>query len=251
MKKQSFIYACLLAIMLFSCGKATIMPKDAASLNIMNAVVGSQWLATNFKGGTPYDFYNTLNLQYADPSFTTKHYSSYSGEQPLWIYNYPDTTEKDLPLLKLILQLPAGSIHSLYVTGTLAQPDTMFVEEHLPYHPLGDSTTSIRFINLSPGSQPLKVTIQGKSSPEAASIAYKTMSNFITYPVNVPQADDVFEFRDAASDALITTFTATGIHYTGPSVQPHPWLFRNNALALIGIPGGTGAQRQRVIVVNY
>ncbi|RAJ76775.1 hypothetical protein CLV59_108296 [Chitinophaga dinghuensis] len=251
MKKQSFIYACLLAMMLFSCGKATIMPKDAAALNIMNAVVGSELLATNFKGGTPYDYYRTMYVQYADPSLPTRHYSSYNGEQPLWIYNFPDTTEKDLPLLKLNLQLPAGSIHSLYVTGTLAQPDTMFVEEHLPNHSLGDSTTSIRFINLSPGSQSVKVTIQGKSSPEAGNIAYKTMSNFITYPVNVPQADDVFEFRDAASDAVIATFTATGIHYTGPSVQPHPWLFKNKALALIGIRGGTGAQRQQVVVINY
>ncbi|MBV8251909.1 MAG: DUF4397 domain-containing protein [Chitinophaga sp.] len=227
------------------------MPKDAASLNIMNAMVGSELLAPNFKGGTPYDYYRILYLQYADINMPTRHYSSYSGEQPLWIYNYPDTTAKDQPLLKLNLSLPAGSIHTLYLTGTVTQPDTMFVEEHLPYHPLGDSTTTIRFINLSPGSQPVKVVLKGKSTPEAASIAYKTMSNFITYPVNASNDDYVFEFRDAASDAVITTFTATGIHYPGPSVVPHPWLSRSKALVLIGTPGGTGSQQQQVRVVTY
>jgi len=251
MKKQSFIYTFLLATTLMaSCGKESVPPKESASLNIMNAVVGSGYIATNFKGSLPYDFYRTILLQYGDTNAVTRRYN-YSGMQPLWIYNYPDTTAKDAPLLKLDLDLPVGSIHSLYVTGTVAQPEAMFVEEQLPYHPAGDSTTSIRFINLSPGSKPVKVVLKGKSTPEAASVAYKTMSDFITYPVHTYNENYVFEFRDAASDALITTYTANGIHYPAPSPLPHPWLYQNRALALIGVPGGTGNQQQKVLVVKY
>ncbi|PUZ25840.1 hypothetical protein DCC81_16420 [Chitinophaga parva] len=251
MKQLYRVYACLLVTVLAACGKETTPPTDAAALNIMNAIVGSQYVATNFRGAVPYDYYRTLFLQYGDSNLVARHYSCFSGEQPLWIYNYPDTTAKDVPLLKLDLQLSAGSIHSLYLTGTVAHPDTVFTEEHLPYHPLGDSTTSIRFINLSPGSNPVKVVLKGKTTPEAASVPYRSFTGFITYPVHTSDDDYVFEFRDAASDALILTYTATGIHNPAPSPLPHPWLYQNRALALTGIPGGTGLQQQKVLVVKY
>ena len=251
MRSYFFIYAWLLATVLVSCGKESVAPPGTASLNIVNAVVGSSWLAPNVKGELPFDFYRLRLVQYGQFSTTNNHYSSYSGEQPLWIYNYPDTTDKDVPLLKMKLQLPIGSMHSLFMTGTLARPDSLLTEDHLPYHRLGDSTTGIRFMNLSPGSRPVKVVIQGKNKPEVTSIAYKTMSDFIIYPVNTYYGDYVFEFRDAASDAVITTYTATGIR--NPPVPPnrHPWLYQNATLALIGVPGGTGAQQQTVMVVNY
>ncbi|NIG55426.1 DUF4397 domain-containing protein [Chitinophaga sp. Cy-1792] len=251
MKKQLFIYALLSGMMLMSCGKQDVLPRQAAAVNIMNAVVGSSYLATNFKGGLPYDYYYTFVLGYADASLPTRHYSMNAGEQPIWIYNYPDTTAKDEPLVKLNLHLAAGSIHMVYVTGTLAKPDTLLTEESLPYHPAGDSTTSIRFINLSPGSGPVKVVQRGKSAPEAASLPFKTQSAFITYPVNAHLDEYVFEFRDAATDALITTFTTTGVHYPPPSSGQQPWLYQNRALALIGIPGGTGKQKQQVMIVKY
>ncbi|WP_143310600.1 DUF4397 domain-containing protein [Chitinophaga vietnamensis] len=248
MKRYNFVYALLLSCLLAACGKESTPPSGTASLNIVNAVVGSSQLAPNFSGSASYDFYRVLLAEYGHYIANSSHYSSFRGEQPLWIYNYPDTTSKDQPLLKLQLHMPVGSMQTLFVTGTLAKPDSLLTQDQLPYHALSDSTTGIRFVNLSPGSQPIKVVMRGKSSPEVASMAYKTASGFIAYPFKSGNKNFVFEFRDAASDALIATYTVSDVP---DPIDPVNWPNQNVTLALIGAPGQSGAWAQKVMPIQY
>src|SRR5579859_2756543 len=171
---------CLL--LLASCSKSNINSPGPASLTIINAVVGADTLVTNFSGEDtlPTNYINADFLIYNFYSSNTpgapniNQFNSYSGKQQLALYRYPDTLPKSTPLFRLTLDLPVGSVNSLFLSGTAASPDTMFIADHPPYHPSSDSTMGIRFVNLSAGSAPVSINLQGQSNgSEAAGLGYK------------------------------------------------------------------------------
>lgn len=246
-----YLIPCLMVSLLMACAKDKVAP-GTASLTIINAVPDSRPLVTNFNGGNPFDYYLAVQLDYKVPfNPLVNRFRSYSGSQPLWLYQYPDTTDKNTPLFKLTLDLPIGATRTLFLTGTVNTPDTVFTNDVLPYHPLGDSTTGLRFVNLSPGSAPVKVVIKNKTGDaEVSSLPFKGVTGFRNYPVNAALEDYVFEFRDAASNTLITSFTTNGIHYPLPG-GVHQWVFRNWTLALVGLPGGTNGQEQTIMAFSY
>nr|WP_295864162.1 DUF4397 domain-containing protein [uncultured Chitinophaga sp.] len=249
MQRLTYFAASLLMLLLTACAKEKTAP-GTASLTIINAVPGSQPLIGNFSGGSPIHYYLANQFRY-NTFLLSNRMSAYSGRQPLAIYQYPDTTDKSQPLYNLVLDLPIGSMHTLFLTGTLTQPDTLFVSDGVPYHPLGDSSCSFRFVNLSPGSAPVKVTIAQKNGPPVvSSMSYKGLTGFLNYPVNAAQEDMVFEFRDVATDQLITTYRVDGIHYPAPGTNS-PWVYSNYTLALVGLPGGTNGQGQTILSIRY
>jgi hypothetical protein len=242
----SYIMAGCLLWLLPACSKVKT-PPGTASLNVINVIPGSSPLITNFSGGAPFLFISANTLYYK----SYNHFNSFSGRVPLALYQLPDTLSTDAPLLNINMDLPVGSTSTLFVTGTLAKPDTMMVRENLPYHPEGDSTTCIRFVNLSAGSNPVKVVIKGKTgAPEAGSLGYKQITAFKYYPINAAQEEYTFEFRDAVTDALVATYTTTFIHYPTPGLQ-NAWIYKNCTLALVGIPGGTGVLAPGTLLLRY
>lgn len=242
----SYILAGCLLWLLPACSKVKT-PPGTASLNIINAIPGTSPLITNFSGGAPFLFISANMMYYK----AYNHFSSFSGPVPVALYQFPDTLATDAPLIKIKLDLPLGATSTLFATGTLAKPDTMLVTENLPYHPEGDSTTCIRFVNLSAGSNPVKVVIKDKSgAAEAGSLAYKQITAFKYYPINVEQEEYTFEFRDVATDALVAAYTTSFIHHPTPE-QGNAWVYKNCTLALIGIPGETGAIGQTTLIFKY
>jgi hypothetical protein len=237
------IHACRLAALLllatlFSCSKTSSLP-GTASLTIVNAVAGSNPLVTNFSSTQAIEWYGNASQiafgQYAE-------YNYYSGVQPLGLYQYPDTVAQDPPLVSLVLTLPVGSIHSLFLTGTTNAPDTVFTTDAPPYHPPSDSSMGIRFINLSPGSAPVSVDIQGQANgSEAGSVAYKGITAFKSYSATSVVAGYNFEFRDAASGTLLVSYALT------------PAAYRNYTIALEGLPGpgGSAVPQAAWLVNNY
>lgn len=249
MQRLIYIAGIFGMLLLAACSKEKTAP-GTASLTIINAVPGSRPLIGNFSGGSPIRYYLAPDFRY-NTFLVSNRISSYSGRQPLAIYQYPDTTDKSQPMFNLMLDLPVGSMHTLFLTGTLTKPDTLFVNDAVPYHPLGDSTCSFRFVNLSAGSAPVKVTIAQKNGPpEVGSMPYKGLTGFLNYPVNAAQEDMVFEFRDVATDRLITTYRVDGIHNPAPGSNS-PWVYGNFTLALIGLPDGTNGQEQTILSIRY
>src|SRR5688500_10295960 len=119
-----------------SCTKQQSFP-GTASLTLVNAVPNSTpSLVTNFSGTGPINYQNALKLVYGvvDKSLAI----AYTGEQQLAIYKYPDTNTHNTPLYNLALNLEPGTIYTLFLTGTLSAPDTMFTIDTPPYHSLGD-----------------------------------------------------------------------------------------------------------------
>jgi hypothetical protein len=248
--RKGITAASLLTLILASCTKQTTAPGNA-SLTMINAVVGNASLVTNFKGGNPFEYYHANRIYYKAFSEINNRFTQFSGTQPLALYQYPDTTEKSVPLFNLVLDLPLGSIHTLFLTGTVASPDTLFIKDDLPYHTTIDSSMGIRFVNLSPGSNDISINIKGKTgAPEVAHLPYKGSTVFIKYSAGFEVPDYEFEFRDAASGALLGSYITAGIYHQ-TTIWEYLWIYKNFTLALVGLPGGTGVSAPAVMLVRY
>jgi len=76
----------------------------------------------------------------------------------------------------------------------------------------------------------------GANGSEVSSLPYKGITGFKNYPATSAISDYNFEFRDAATGALIGTYDVTGINsllYGFNNTRLH----RNLTLALLGLPG--------------
>ncbi len=125
-----------------------------------------------------------------------------------------------------------GSNMSLFLAGSYPQVDTVLVHE--TYGSYTDSVTGIRFIHLATGAGPVSVDIAGNANgSEIPSLAYLAYSPFRQYPAGLLVSPYTFEFRDAATGTLLTTYTVP------------PVVFQNLTLALTG-PAGY----QQVVQIN-
>jgi hypothetical protein len=237
----------VLASILLSCSKQSARP--IASLNLINAVPGSTpSLVTNFSGATPIVWYKTaLTLVYGTVDKASQALS-FSGGQQLAIYRYPDTTAHSTPLFNLGLNLQPGNIYSLFLTGTLTAPDTLLTTDLLPYYAASDSSLGIRLVNLSAGSAPISVNIAGAANgSETGRLSYKGVTSFKKYPATAAAVNQYnFEFRDAASGALLASYALTGIN----SVAANARRYRNFTLAFMGLPADP-TTRKIVLIEAY
>jgi len=146
------------------------------------------------------------------------------------------------------LSLSAGSLYSLYIAGAdTTSPDYLFVQDTV--FKRTDSTVGIRFVNLSTGSNPVSVDIKGQANGSVlSSLAYKGITSFISFPANSSISSYIFEFRDAISGNLLTTYTLSGVNTKSPTTS-NIVIFRNLTIALIGQPSG-GKIHQSCIRVN-
>jgi hypothetical protein len=227
--------------MILSCTKKKTFPGTAA-LTLVNAVPNSTpSLVTNFSGTDPITYSNALKLVYGVVDKTNLALA-YTGEQQLAIYRYPDTTEHSTPLYNLALNLEPGAIYTLFLTGTLSAPDTMFSIDTPPYHPISDSSLGVRFVNLSSGSDPVSINIAGRANgSEVNGLSYKNMTGFTNYSATAAVSKYTFEFRNAATGVLITSLDVADINKATFNQRR----YRNFTLALIGLPGS-----QKVILIE-
>src|SRR5258708_37842068 len=109
--------ALLLLATLLSCGKRNPLP-GTASLTVVNALARSNSLATNFSNTQATSWHAMIDFG------NFQELSSYSGIQPLAVYQVPATLPKRAPMLILSLSLPVNTLYSLVLTRTTSAPDT-------------------------------------------------------------------------------------------------------------------------------
>jgi hypothetical protein len=244
--RQLQVWAFVCSIL--SCSKQSTPPGTAA-LTIINAVPNSTpSLVTNFGGTDPIVWYNSaLKLTYATVTVNSQT-SAYSGEQPLAIYRFPDTAAHSTPLYDLVLDLQPGAMHTLFLTGTLAAPDTMFTTDYPPYHNTVDSTIGIRFVNLSAGSNPISVNLIGNANgSEVSSLPYKGITDFKNYSTTSKISAYKFELRDAGTGALLISQEITGFNGTGTNGRR----YRNFTLAYMGLPNDLATRKILLYDASY
>jgi hypothetical protein len=100
-----------------------------------------------------------------------------------------------------------SDIYSLFIAGTTTSLDTLFVQDNIPAYPQNDSVTGVRFVNLASGGNSITINVQGNpGQPLATAVAYKQITSFNQLPAAIPITDYTFEFRDAISDSVLTTY---------------------------------------------
>jgi hypothetical protein len=134
------------------------------------------------------------------------------------------------------LTVSSSSNYSLFLAGASPSAiDNVLISENYPYA-YADSTCGVRFIHLATGSNPISVNIKGNANgSEVSSLAYKAYSGFNKYAAKKVNTSYIFEFRDATSGTLLTSYTLT---------TPY---FHNVTLCLRGKTGAYGV----ILDYNY
>ena len=240
MKGVGFLPVFILgAVVGLSCNKQANNVKRGAvsAFTIVNAVVESDPMIANLASADSVKvFYSTATRISYGSSYQ---YTVPSGILPTVIYEETDTVH---PVYKNNIELSPAGIHSLFLSGVnsnQSMPDTLLTEDHPPFHSSTDSSIGVRFVNLSPGSPPISINIQGKPfGSEVGSLPYKSITPYKTYGASSISIQYVFEFRDASSDSLLTTLT----------FPANP--FRNITIVINGLVKGAGPQLLSTFLIN-
>ena len=241
---MKFIYIILFSfaghLLFSSCTKDADIVKQVpiSSVTVVNAIVNSSPIIVNFTNADSVASYFSSAALVSYAGFFE--YSVPSGNIPVSIYPLADTTH---PLFKGTILLKRQSIYSFFLVGinnAQNKPDTVIIEDHIPYHPSIDSTIGIRFINLSPNSNPISVNIMGgMNNTEVSNLPYKDFTDFKLYPATTNTTQYIFEIRDASSSNLLITFTCP--------VSP----FQNATIVVDGVNAGGSNSLGAFIVNNY
>jgi hypothetical protein len=245
LKRSTYILLAALSIIWFfmpGCSKqASLHP--VASLNVINALPASAPLILVQGSIAPAigEFGSIGALSYASTAVLT----APSGSESFYVVqDNVDTMSINAQggdfMFSGTLNFTAGGLYSLFITGAdTSNPDYLLVQDTPPAQT--DSTVGIRFVNLSTGSNPVSVDIQGQpNGSTVSSLAYKNITSFANFAATSSVSSYIFEFRDATSGNLLASYTLSGVNSV---------LFKNLTIALIGQPAG-GTVAQSCIRVN-
>jgi hypothetical protein len=240
----------MLTIVLISCKKNETSLPVISSLTLVDAVPGSAKLYINMNGTAPakgYTYSGASYLKYGDFAPDNK-LTTFNEKQPIGLFQYPDTNATSKPLFDLQLQLNKGSINSLFLIGTVTNPDHLLVADVPLFHEQRDSTFGIRFANLSYQSKPVSIyLIANGEQKEIDGLAYKGITGYKNYLAFAKTGDYKFEFRDKESQKVLATYVVAGVNNDPVNL----WRYRNFTLALIGLPEATDTQQmQRTMLIN-
>jgi Domain of unknown function (DUF4397) len=204
-----------------ACHKSSGGISSPASLNIINAIANSQPIIPVLGTSGAIQYFNSAQtVSYGNAQL----YSPLSGPNSLYIVQNTDTLQinSKVELFSGTLNLTEGGIYSFFLTGDTTAVDTFFVQDQIPAY--SDSTSGVRFVNLSPGSGPMSINLQGNpaSQTEFSNLGYKQISSFKAYPANssIP-GNYTFVVHDQVSgDSVVYTWTYS--------------LYKNNTIVIAG-----------------
>lgn len=200
MKKQ-LLFLIPVFLLYFSCKKDSVKTFNTSSLNIVNASINEPNVLVNLSSGPIIYSIDQSNISFG----SYLEFGNPAGNLPVTLVAATDTIH---PIYQNTLNLPTGSIHSLYLIGQAPNISTLLLQDQIPAYK--DSTSGVRFINLLPDSQPVTINLQGNpaSQTEFTSLAYKQISSFKGYSCKSAYSGSyTFEVRDAATSNLLATFT--------------------------------------------
>lgn len=241
-------------------GSLPVVPKPVA-LTVVNAIPGSSPVIPVINSGSAITYFS-----YAPPIGYGyfMEYSPFGGEDTTYVVQGSDTLDvnpKSTGLLYYnILNLRPGNIYSLFLTGLdTNSTDFLLTHDSIPFYGPTDSVMGIRFVNLSTGSNPISVNLEGDSiGSEVANLPYKGITSFKQYTNNSATQDYMFVIRDVATGDSLTQFDFLqyGSYTNGNGlVDPNTYLlltFKNVTIAIYGSESnGSAFPLQTMLVDNY
>jgi len=216
MKKKLLLLLLIPVLVLpYACKKETTINTGISALNVVNATVDAPSISINFSSspGTyssfPVTIPNASNLEFGLPA----------GTNTINLISSLDTSKT---LFHDILNLKIGGVYSLYLIGQSPNTDTLFMKDNLPAYQ--DSSSAVRFINLSPDSGPLNINLVGSTQKDFSGLSYKKITDFKKYPATSIITNNggyIYEIR-TSSGTLLTTFNF------------YPSVFKDNTLVISG-----------------
>lgn len=205
-------------VFIFSCKKYEIKTYGMASLTTVNAVVGGVGMKVG-SGSTTITNNNFAQL------------SLLAGSNDLYVWPVADSLHPYFSNSKFVTE--DREIYSLFVCGRVGSTEGVIIKEDIPVR--ADSSAGIRFINLSPNSKPLNITLSvSPTINEVSDLAYKQYSEFKSYP-GLYNSSYTFQVRDASCISPappLTTFSIPAL------LVPR---FSNITLVIRGLVGATPA----------
>lgn len=251
-KINTLLWNVMFAIAFLSCKKDERITA-ASSLVIANAVAGSSTLLTNLNEGENPSYYLYAavgGLRYGKLDNNEGMLNIENSTQRIRFFQSPDTMANSKPLFDLKLQMEKGSINSLFLTGTVSNPDYLLDKTVPLYHNQQDSTLGLRFTNLSYQSKPVNVYLIGNGErKEIEGLAYKGITGYKKYAALALTGTYIFEFRDQETQQVLASFTLAEANKGTENL----WRYRNFTLALIGVPNTADpVQKQKTFLIkNY
>lgn len=206
---------------------------DAGAINVTNAVIG---------GGT-LTFSTTNSIVSSANTIAGNAYTFMpltSGQTPVNLSVPAVAATATTPAVPAVvyynqtLAVDNTTNYSLFLTGTSPSTvESVLIKENYTRN-YADSVCGVRFINLSPGSNPISVNIKGSANgSEVTSLAYKAYGDFKQYPAKSANKIILFEIRDAATGTLLYPTNGNGFSL------PVPY-FHNVTLAYRGTGSAVG-----------
>jgi hypothetical protein len=180
-------------VLFFSCKKDHYKVPSLATLTVVNAIVGG----SNIKVGSlvnevSNNFYSSIGIR--------------SGNLDLYVWPIGDSLHPYYTYSKFYAE--DHGVYSLFLTGQSPNATGVLLYEKFPYHL--DSTCGIRFINLSPNSPPINITLSTTPTVnEVSNLAYLQNTEFKLYSAKSSYASYSFQIRKASDNSLLMTVPLT------------------------------------------
>jgi hypothetical protein len=242
------------------CQKTGSVPSTfgVASFTVVDAIPNTYQIIPVINTSGPIAYFNNAQSIYYG-SFGE--YSPPAGSDTVYVVHDSDTLDVGLKaagqMFYGILSFSKRNSYSLFLCGSdTTSPDYLFTNDTLPYHGPNDSTVGIRFVNLSTGSSPISINLQGNANgSEVESLSYKGITEFKDYFSNSSISSEgyTFVFRDAASGDSLTSIQLKGRRGLAGLTDPNgtgQLTFKNITIALAGQPGINAAWPQGAIVID-
>lgn len=212
-KQMKKINVIILLILVASCRKDNLQTRPITSLTLINTVVGGKTVKL---GSLTYTITNNSSFPLAINA----------GENDLYVWPVGDSTHPYYSYSKF--NSVDKEVYSLFLGGTPTAVDGILIKENIPYRT--DSTGGIRFINLSPNSPPLNISLSTSPSVnEVSNLAYKQYTDFKSYP-GLASTTYGFQVKNASTGTVLLIY----------NVSPIP-RFANITLVIRGMVGTSPA----------
>lgn len=246
----SILLLCLFFIAITSCKKEGAVLRIVSSLKIVNAVPDTApYLVSDFRNNSKGDFYyiSAAKFKYGIADQDAK-LNTEKEEFPLAFYLFPDTLPTSKPLFDLKLQLPKGSINTLFLFGMVSHPDYKLVTAIPPAHDGMGKTFGLRFANLSYQSKPVSVYVMDNGEQKIIDgLTYKDVSDYKKYTISANSNNLTFEFRDKETQNLLATYVMADLLAT----ENNLWRAKNFTIAFKGLPGSADPmQKQSTFLIS-
>jgi hypothetical protein len=178
----------------------------AATVTLVNAIASYDTeIKMNFTG-KEFVFANAkpLNYYYYDGKYTfgALTFGVPVGDVPLSIALANDTTKL---IFNQAVSFARGDVYSLFMHGYPDNVSGLLMKDEILLRT--DSTTGVRFVNLSPNSNGFRINISGEPIGSAVdNLPYKGVSDFISFPAKASNQDYNIEVYDAVTNELLTVF---------------------------------------------